>query len=57
MNGKTGIRGYCHEHPIISDKKGRGDIQGGYPYTRKGEDGMRKFIKIFFGTRLARWLA
>ena len=57
VNGRSGIRGYCHEHPIIADKKGRGDIQGGYPYTRKGEDGMQKFIKIFFGTRLARWLA
>ncbi len=57
VNGRSGIRGYCHEHPIIADKKGRGDIQGGYPYTRKGEAGMQKFIRIFFGTPLARWLA
>ncbi len=57
VNGRSGLRGYCHEHPIIADKKGRGDIQGGYPYTRKSEDGMQKFIKVFFGTRLARWLA
>jgi succinate-semialdehyde dehydrogenase/glutarate-semialdehyde dehydrogenase len=57
VNGQTGIRSYCHAQPISADRKGRGKIQGGYPYTRKGEDGMQKFIRIFFGTRLARWLS
>ena len=56
VNGPTGIRGYCHLLPISADKKGKGPIQGGYPYTRKAEDGMQKFIRIYFGTRLARWL-
>ncbi|MBW2269198.1 MAG: aldehyde dehydrogenase family protein [Deltaproteobacteria bacterium] len=56
VNGPSGIRGYCHLLPIAADKKGKGPIQGGYPYTRKAEDGMQKFIKIFFGTRLARWI-
>jgi len=57
VNGQTGIRGYCHAQPITADRKGKGRIQGGYPYSRKSEDGMQKFIKIFFGTRLARWLS
>jgi len=57
VNGQTGIRGYCHAQPITADRKGKGKIQGGYPYTAKGEAGMQKFIRIFFGTRLARWLA
>jgi succinate-semialdehyde dehydrogenase/glutarate-semialdehyde dehydrogenase len=57
VNGAQGIRGYCHVHPILSDRKGRGPIQGGYPYTRKSEDGMQKFIRLLFGTRLGRWLA
>ena len=56
VNGPSGIRGYCHLKPISADRKGKGPIQGGYPYTRKGEDGMQKFIKILFGTKLARWL-
>jgi succinate-semialdehyde dehydrogenase/glutarate-semialdehyde dehydrogenase len=57
VNGQSGIRGYCHAQPITADRKGKGKIQGGYPYTRKSEDGMQKFIRIWFGTRLARWLA
>lgn len=57
VNGAQGLRGYCHVHPILADRKGRGPIQGGYPYTRKGEDGMQKFIRILWGTRLGRWLA
>jgi succinate-semialdehyde dehydrogenase/glutarate-semialdehyde dehydrogenase len=57
VNGASGIRGYCHAHPILADRKGKGAIQGGYPYTRKGEDGMQKFIRFLWGTPLGRWLA
>ena len=57
VNGAQGIRGYCHAHPILADRKGTGKIQGGYPYTRKAEDGMQKFIRLLWGTRLGRWLA
>lgn len=57
VNGCSGIRSYCHAQPITADRRGRGKIQGGYPYTRKGEEGMQKFIRFLFGTRLGRWLA
>lgn len=56
VNGPVGIRGYCHLLPISADKKGKGPMQGGYPYTRKSEDGMQKMIRMYFGTRLGRWL-
>ncbi len=57
VNGRSGIRGYCHAMPITADRKGTGEIQGGYPYTRKSEDGLQKFIRFYFGTRLGRWLS
>jgi succinate-semialdehyde dehydrogenase/glutarate-semialdehyde dehydrogenase len=57
VNGPEGLRGYCHAQPIAADKKGRGKIQGGYPYSRKDEDGMQKFIRLLWGTRLGRWLS
>jgi len=57
VNGAQGLRNYCHAQPIISDRKGKGPIQGGYPYSRKAEDGMQKFIRMLFGTRLGRWFA
>lgn len=58
VNGKDGLRGYCHAHPILADRKGKGPIQGGYPYTRKAEDGTQKFIRLLWQkTPLGRWLA
>jgi succinate-semialdehyde dehydrogenase/glutarate-semialdehyde dehydrogenase len=57
VNGAQGLRNYCHAQPILADRKGRGPLQGGYPYTRKAEDGMQKFIRVLFGTKLGRWFA
>jgi len=57
VNGKVGIRGYCHAHPILSDRFGGKRVQGGYPYTAKNLDGMKKFTKLLFGSPLGRWLA
>jgi len=58
INGAHGIRGYCHAQPIIADRKGKGDIQGGYPYTRKSEEGMQRLIRILWGkTPIGRWLS
>jgi succinate-semialdehyde dehydrogenase/glutarate-semialdehyde dehydrogenase len=57
VNGPEGLRAYCHAKPITADRRGRGRIQGGYPYTRKAEDGMQKFIRLLWGTRVGRWLS
>jgi succinate-semialdehyde dehydrogenase/glutarate-semialdehyde dehydrogenase len=57
VNGEMGLKGYCHPKPISADRRGKGPIQGGYPYTRKGERRMQKFIRLLFGTRLGRWLS
>jgi succinate-semialdehyde dehydrogenase/glutarate-semialdehyde dehydrogenase len=50
VNGEVGLRGYTHPHPIIIGKKG----QSSYPYTRQSEEGMQKFIRLLFGTKLGR---
>ena len=57
VNGETGLRGYCHAHPILVDRFGGKKIQGGYPYSLAELAGMVKFAKLLFGTRLGRWLA
>ena len=54
VNGETGIRGYCHTHPIIVDTSKK--AQGGYPYTIEGANGMQKFVKRLFGNRFLRKL-
>ncbi|MGH0029508.1 MAG: aldehyde dehydrogenase family protein [Myxococcota bacterium] len=57
VNGETGIRGYTHPHPMIVDRFGGKEVQGGYPYTAKNLDGMKKFAKLLFGSPLGRWLS
>ena len=57
VNGASGIRNYCHALPICADRRGKGPIQGGFPYTRKSEAMLQKVIRTYFGTRLARWFA
>jgi len=50
VNGEAGLRGYTHPHQIIIGKKG----QASYPYTQKSEEGMQKFIRLLYGTKLGR---
>jgi succinate-semialdehyde dehydrogenase/glutarate-semialdehyde dehydrogenase len=57
VNGPKGIRGYCHELPILVDRFGGRQVQGGYPYRLKAVEGMKRFLRIFFGTPLGRWLS
>ncbi len=57
VNGATGLRGYCHAHPMLMDRWGGKKVQGGYPYSLSELEGMKKFAKLLFGTRLGRWLA
>jgi acyl-CoA reductase-like NAD-dependent aldehyde dehydrogenase len=57
VNGEMGLKGYCHPKPISADRKGKGPIQGGYPYTRKGEAQIQKAIRFLYGSKLGRWIA
>jgi succinate-semialdehyde dehydrogenase/glutarate-semialdehyde dehydrogenase len=56
VNGPKGLRGYCHEHPMLVDRFGGKKVQGGYPYSLEELEGMKKFAKLLFGTRLGRRL-
>ncbi len=57
VNGKKGLRGYCHEMPIVIEKKG-GKIPNAYPYQAKTAEGMLKFMKILWvKTPIGRWLS
>ena len=56
VNGEVGIKGYAHCKPITSDrKKGKGKIQGGFPYTEKSEKELWGAIKYLMGTKVGRW--
>ena len=57
VNGEVGLRGYCHAHPMIVDRFGGKKVQGGYPYSAKNLDGMKKFANLLWRTPLGRWLS
>ena len=57
VNGKKGIRSYCHEMPVVIEKRG-GAMPNAYPYTAKTAEGMLKFMQILWlKTPLGRWLS
>ena len=57
VNGKKGLRGYCHEMPVVIEKRG-GKMPNAYPYTAKTAEGMLKFMQILWvKTPIGRWLS
>jgi len=57
VNGKKGLRGYTHELPVIIDRSSKNQYKGGYPYSRKADQGTRSFARWVFGNAtLRRWL-
>jgi acyl-CoA reductase-like NAD-dependent aldehyde dehydrogenase len=57
VNGEKGLKGYCHEMPVVIDKRG-GKMPNAYPYTAKTAKGMKTFMKILWvWTPLGRWLS
>jgi succinate-semialdehyde dehydrogenase/glutarate-semialdehyde dehydrogenase len=57
VNGELGLRGYCHAHPMIVDRFGGKKVQGGYPYSAKDLEGMRKFANLLWRSPIGRWLS
>jgi succinate-semialdehyde dehydrogenase/glutarate-semialdehyde dehydrogenase len=57
VNGEMGLRGNCHALPIIVNRFGGKKVERGYPYRRKSEDSLQRFIRFFWGSRLGRWLS
>jgi len=57
VNGKKGLRGYCHEMPIVIDRFG-GKMQNAYPYSVESAEGMKKLMNfLWVKTPLGRWLS
>ena len=57
VNGKKGLRGYCHEMPIVIDRFG-GKMQNAYPYRARSAESMKKLMDfIWVKTPLGRWLS
>lgn len=49
VNGETGLRGYCHAKPILTDRFGGKQTSSHYPYSQKRDVGMQRVIKLLWG--------
>ncbi len=56
VHGENGLRRYTHELPIVIDRFGPKREGGWYPYDEKKFEGMKKAVKVLFGTPLRRIL-
>jgi acyl-CoA reductase-like NAD-dependent aldehyde dehydrogenase len=57
VNGKKGLRGYCHEMPIVIDRFG-GKMQNAYPYSAASAESMQKLMDFLWRkTPIGRWLS
>lgn len=57
VNGKKGLRGYCHEMPIVIDRFG-GKMRNAYPYSAESAEGVKKLMNfLWVKTPLGRWLS
>jgi acyl-CoA reductase-like NAD-dependent aldehyde dehydrogenase len=57
VNGEKGLKGYCHEMPVVIEKRG-GKLVSAYPNKADSGDGMKKFMNFMWvKTPIGRWLA
>jgi succinate-semialdehyde dehydrogenase/glutarate-semialdehyde dehydrogenase len=57
VNGKKGLRGYCHEMPIVIDRFG-GKMQSGYPYSADSAESMKKIMNfLWVKTSIGKWIS
>ncbi|MBW2241910.1 MAG: aldehyde dehydrogenase family protein [Deltaproteobacteria bacterium] len=57
VNGETGLKGYCHATPILVDRFGGRQTASRYPYTHEKDEGIRRFMRLQWGTALGRRLS
>ncbi len=57
VNGDEGLRGYCYSQPVIVDRLGRDREQIWYPFSPAAVRGLRKAIRLLWGTPLGRWIS
>jgi succinate-semialdehyde dehydrogenase/glutarate-semialdehyde dehydrogenase len=54
VNGKHGLRGYCHAMPILVGRYSGKD--SGYPHNEKDFENMKKMMSFMWKTTIGKWL-
>lgn len=57
VNGKQGLRGYCHAMPIVIDRFGGKNLPAAYPYDSAKIEGLKKLMNFLWRGPVGRWLS
>jgi acyl-CoA reductase-like NAD-dependent aldehyde dehydrogenase len=57
VNGELGLRSFCNVQHMLVHRFGPSQEMNWFPYDGKSVDGMKKFLKFYFGTIFGRWLS
>ncbi|MCH7598764.1 MAG: aldehyde dehydrogenase family protein [Myxococcales bacterium] len=57
INGDNGIRGYCHQMPVIVDRFKGKNSRSFYPFSVQKDDQIQKAVRFLFGTSLGKWIS
>ncbi len=57
VNGEHGIRGYCHQLPVITDRFKGKNSRSFYPLSAKKNSQVLRAARFFFNTAVGRWLS
>jgi len=57
VNGVNGLRGYCHQLPVIIDRFKGKNSRSFYPFSTKKDEQLQRIIRYLYGTSLGRWLS
>lgn len=57
VNGDEGLRSYCFAQSVITDRLGGKLTASHYPYSLEKDEGMKKFMRFLWGSKLGRFLS
>ncbi len=57
VNGDDGLRSYCFAQAVVTDRFGGKMTASHYPYSLEKDEGMKKFMRFLWGSKLGRWLS
>ncbi len=57
VNGDEGLRSYCFAQSIVTDRLGGKITSTHYPYSLEKDEGMKKFMRFLWGSRVGRFLS
>jgi len=57
VNGDGGLRSFCFAQSVITDRFGGKLTASHYPYSLEKDEGMKKFMRFLWGSKLGRFIS